>query len=561
MNIKYKIKRFRSIIESQELELVSDKINILIGTNGSGKSNFLDAIRWFSAGDVKNIKSKKTKFHPNFNINDLYLDSPEIIYQAELDEDEKKVVLEHLHKINIKKFNDSKFYRYFIKYKDLYYKDLNINYKGLTDLAKIKEAIVLKFEDYWPSYIFVEKEIDRYNYFEINMPLEIAKEEIENSTKRGLNRDIKDMLCTALDSWIAIEEMFKYHPNILFSQNLENDNRILFEYPIQSVKNQETMNPTFKVLLNIIGKESIENLKQIIDLSTSEVKRAEIRILKDTLSMKFQKCFKEIFKNFSIDVLPEVLIDDNMFQILINGNEERYYGSSETYNQSSGFKAFFWLVIMLEATKKVDETTYGKALLIVDEPDKNLHILLQYELAKYLKLNFTNKNNIFILITSHSPFLIPNLNENIYISEIDKNGCTKITKAKEVNDIRNSGIFPLITLFYMDKLKDELFPKLDAKTKRIYYKDLNDSKKNDLLEQELKKIINNKFDYKIFKLSESESNNIFDISSNNFFSIHIYGINKLHELIINEHYKDKKDIFLTKSFIDGLFSKDILDSV
>ena len=45
MKIKYNISRFRSIIQKQEIELESEKLNIIIGTNGSGKSNILDAIR------------------------------------------------------------------------------------------------------------------------------------------------------------------------------------------------------------------------------------------------------------------------------------------------------------------------------------------------------------------------------------------------------------------------------------------------------------------------------------------------------------------------------------
>jgi len=45
MKVKYSIKRFRTIVDSQDIELDSNKINIILGVNGSGKSNILDAIR------------------------------------------------------------------------------------------------------------------------------------------------------------------------------------------------------------------------------------------------------------------------------------------------------------------------------------------------------------------------------------------------------------------------------------------------------------------------------------------------------------------------------------
>lgn len=99
MKLKYEISRFRSIINTQVIELDSNKINVVIGTNGSGKSNFLDAIRWFSGENIENIKSQKTEFHPNHSIHNLYLDDPEILYDGELVEYERDTI----YKLLIKK--------------------------------------------------------------------------------------------------------------------------------------------------------------------------------------------------------------------------------------------------------------------------------------------------------------------------------------------------------------------------------------------------------------------------------------------------------------------------
>ncbi|WP_342254595.1 AAA family ATPase [Spiroplasma endosymbiont of Zeiraphera isertana] len=317
------------------------------------------------------------------------------------------------------------------------------------------------------------------------MDIENSKNEIKNSTKKGLTKEIKNLLCLSIDKWIEIEKIFKIRPNILFSNNLEIDNNILFEYPIQSIKNIETLDPTFKKILNMFGQDTIKNIEQIINLSTSDSNRTNIRSLKDKLARRAKKCFTNIFKNFTVNVIPEIVIDDQIFQIIIRGKENRYFSTSETIYQSSGFKAFLWLIIMLEVVKDWDKNRYGRTILLVDEPDKSLHILLQYELANYLKLNFTNNNNVFILMTSHSPFLIPNLNENIYIADMNEEGKTTLIKAKNVNNIRNSGIFPLITLFHMEKLRDELFENIKEDLIRIYF----ENQKNDDLNKKIENFI------------------------------------------------------------------------
>ncbi len=558
MKVKYSIKRFRTIVDSQDIQLDSNKINIILGVNGSGKSNILDAIRWFSGDEnIKNIKSKTTVFFPDFDPNNPYLDSPEIVYTDELDDDEKDYVLNALEELDIGPLKNNNLCRYFIQYKDLYYKNLNVSKNGLTDLGKIKEKIVLNFKNYWPIDLFVQEEENGFKYWKFATNSENAKVEIKNSNKDDLT---KKVLCDAIDVWQGIEKMFKERPNILFSRNLEADNHILFEYPIIGVRNPDTLNPTFKNILNMLGENTINDLQKIIDLSSSESNRPIIRDLKDKINQKSRECFTQIFKNFTINTIPEIVIDDNMFQIVIKVDSNRHYASSETTYQSSGFKAFLWLIIMLEVIKFWNNTKYGRTILVVDEPDKSLHILLQYELAKYLEVNFKNQNNVFILLTSHSPFLIPNLDENIYISEMNKNGCTNIVKANDINDIRSNGIFPLITLFHMKKLKEELYIDLDEKTTRIYYQDLN-SDKNKKIEDFVKSIISKKIKYQLIPVTDKESKHFLELGISKFFSVHISKVEHLKDIIINDFYKTQKDIYLTDSFIKSILSDDMLDSI
>lgn len=140
-------------------------------------------------------------------------------------------------------------------------------------------------------------------------------------------------------------------PNIISSNNLEADNNILFEYPLLSIK-ENNIDPTFKKILDMIGKDTKKDLEAIIDLSTgTDSNRTTIRSLKDSFSIKSKKCFKEIFKSFSLSIIPDVLIDDQKFQIVMRGTDERHFINNQPKSQSSGYKSFLWLIIMLEVLK------------------------------------------------------------------------------------------------------------------------------------------------------------------------------------------------------------------
>jgi|GEM_PF-2156836 len=143
---------------------------------------------------------------------------------------------------------------------------------------------------------------------------------------------------------------------------------------------------------------------------------------------------------------------------------------------------------------------------------------------------------------------------------MNKNGCTSIIKANDINDIRSNGIFPLITLFHMKKLKEELSIDLDKETIRIYYQDLN-SDKNKKIEDFVKSIISKKIKYQLIPVTDKESKHFLKLGTNEFFSVHISKVKDLKDMIVNDFFKTKKDIYLTDSFIKPILSDDILDAM
>lgn len=67
--MKYKIKNFRTIIDANEIEINLGEILVLIGQNGSGKSNILSCINYFSNKSdlIEDDLPKLTEYVENYN--------------------------------------------------------------------------------------------------------------------------------------------------------------------------------------------------------------------------------------------------------------------------------------------------------------------------------------------------------------------------------------------------------------------------------------------------------------------------------------------------------------
>lgn len=118
-----------------------------------------------------------------------------------------------------------------------------------------------------------------------------------------------------------------------------------------------------------------------------------------------------------------------------NGKKENY--KIKSVNTASGIKSFGIIQLLIQAGV-VD----SRSLLIIDEPETHLHPQWQVEYARLL-VELT-KNDISILVTSHSPYLIRALKvfsdkENIadrtafYLSEKNETG-----DCSEINDVTNN---------------------------------------------------------------------------------------------------------------------------
>ncbi|WP_425382364.1 AAA family ATPase [Spiroplasma endosymbiont of Melieria omissa] len=126
---------------------------------------------------------------------------------------------------------------------------------------------------------------------------------------------------------------------------------------------------------------------------------------------------KELFTKFDIYGYPEIKTHDTKINIEVRSKEEYEYDDFDTEFNSSGYKAFYQLMLNLENAKYYVKTNNQKVIILADEPDKNLHPLLQQQLADYLTDFAKNNPDIYLIITTHSPFLLKDLKNNFYITE------------------------------------------------------------------------------------------------------------------------------------------------
>jgi predicted ATPase len=254
--------------------------------------------------------------------------------------------------------------------------------------------------------------------------------------------------------------------------------------------------------------------------------------LKSSIEKKINKKLDEIFKNFSIYAKFVFEISNKTFRIdFRNKNEKFFIEDKNPQNSSSGFNSFFQIIFKTNIYKNQDFN--NPILFLFDEPEKNLYLKLQVELLKYMKKIMQDNNNLYILFSTHSPYMIDSKNQNIIHIERDEYGSSKIRNLTNFKDNSLSGesrklIQDSLTLSDANqKLKKEEI----LKTKVIRY------------HSKLKK--NNKF---ISQILESEEIKLkFDLiedDKNRDNSIAILDFTKNGESVIsliNDYYIDLSD--------------------
>ena len=176
---------------------------------------------------------------------------------------------------------------------------------------------------------------------------------------------------------------------------------------------------------------------------------------------------KDLFNKLCEPVLPDRLFEPDTFDLLnqiqsmVNGeisydNKERDFvfrrdqALISIKNTASGIKVFGLLQILL-----ANDFVSKNSMLIFDEPENHLHPMWQLKLAQVL-VGLAQKG-IFILVSSHSPYLIEALKRYADRAGLGDTACFYLAKDRIIeNQDRLSDIFQVLAEPF------EVFRQMDA---------------------------------------------------------------------------------------------------
>lgn len=431
--INIKINFYKTILEELNFSLSSDKINILIGKNGVGKSNILKAI-------ASNNKLEDG-WEPKITINREKYNSRELRIEI-------KSMYTHWVTYSIKR-NVSKT-------------------RFISPDYIIKKAREKGFKK---VPIFSDKNIPySLSSPELNIDWVVREDEIE--MKRDFIESLKKETTVFKTEYIENSELlanfqYKYDFSSDFfdaEENGESKDRNL----LMIINLFESLNPDIDIT-NVLK----DYLKQLDDSDDSDDNEEEIdnrtaeinKIFETSLSGLFEKYFKDVF-----DFKLSIIINKRKLSFEISHNKNYIFESKKIKESSSGIKSILYLIIRIESLIYINKKNVDSRLIILlDEPEKNLFPELQNRLIKYLGYLLKNNDNVYIMLTTHHMSMIPmvdfSLNiisrddEGRTVNDIEYGACSYID-AKCDNISKNTTVYPIIKSIIDSNKKWEDFFKI-----------------------------------------------------------------------------------------------------
>lgn len=407
--LNFKIKDFKSIVKEIEFKIYPKKISFIIGKNGLGKSNVLDAIDWFANGsNSSNINNNITSESTSSDYNSKAV----VVLTHKLNEEKIKEINTILSKhytnlskpkvINtyIEKSSDSPSYNY------LYEEN-----GDLTELAQIINDLISLYVNNWLDKRFFK--ISSKGTYSINTDL--TKEKIEKLN--NLSKELKSKHVKLFEDIKKIESLYKDKPIVIYIKNADLENQTKYSYFFDEF-NQKEKNKNFMDLLRFLGDDVLAEMTKLTEInSINENGDKQASRIINKINKVANLKLKELFDRFDIYGYPEIKSHETKINIEVISKEEYEYDDVDTEFNSSGYKAFYQLMLNLENAKYYVKKNNQKVIILADEPDKNLHPLLQQQLADYLTEFAKNNPNIYFVITTHSPFLLKDLKNDFYIAQ------------------------------------------------------------------------------------------------------------------------------------------------
>ena len=390
--VKIRISNFKSI---KQIDLELQDQNVLIGANNSGKTNTMNALKFW--GDILSGSYPDSEKFKNVKCNLLNVEYPMSIYAIE------KQGKEYLHNyfvINrIKKIENRTIINYRI-INGFCERDHFIDNLSTNDLSPFDNVFKKKYEI-----------IDNYEFYEI-------KNRINHFVKVNSTNQYKGY------------HHYKIDDKIYIIENLPED--------ISKID--------FKFLTNFFIKlSSSEIYRPLVNIvrQAGELKEAEYRISPDASNIvsvidNFQDTYPEIIEQINKTLnrlIPE--FKGVRFQ-KVNGSTHKIIGLINKWNKIIWPDSISDGVLYLLAIIAIIHQKEQLRFLMIEEPENNIHPRRISEIIRLI-WELSESRTIPIIISTHSPVVLQEFREfpqSVHIFEM-KDGETKVENLQNIIEKAN----------------------------------------------------------------------------------------------------------------------------
>lgn len=358
----FRIKNFRSIVDTGFQDLSPDGISLIVGQNESGKSSILEGINAFETAVITEDDIRSNGLLPEITC----------IFKFESFQELLNILPKE--------------------------KVLPKNLKKVFD--KLGHCLALTrtwtSEDYEDGELSIEN-TEMQSLFDVEED-ESEEEAVETTEAVTVSTE---PIPAALTKEEFVSEAFKYLPMV----DMFEDNSLL--PPTIDLADLVKKN------LKADGYEGAKNFLLIADIKAEDLQNPQsVRIVEDMLEAKSRKVNTELQKYWHQTVGKkdkiEVVVELKNHTSTTEGKQGQPYltfwirdknGRLSPVQRSKGVKWFISFYLKLEATAKRG----ASRIFLIDEPGANLHAKAQKDILSIFE---KQKDNLQIIFTTHSPYLL-----------------------------------------------------------------------------------------------------------------------------------------------------------
>ena len=419
------IKNLKSFGTDNNILDVHNRITTIIGKNGSGKSNIIEALKIFKPFG-KTTKASLNRFRNLYTLEE----DIDVEIQLVFDTSEEKTL--NNSNRTFYKLNDEGIWCFSGGLFEVVNHELALL---KTELMKLLNRNFFVNRDITQSINFLSKETQHFNIAFLKDQKIYLAENLKFLKEKD-SFDIELYKSLANKVFITLEKYMKIVPSVFcFDDKIQLKDTFTLDEVEKLKKGQINENNHFLEIILSAFRLDQDKIVQATNMGTPrEIRKS----LEDNINRTLKKETTIIFSSIGIaDTYLAFEFKENILKLYIYSNDVAMPFSE----RSSGLK---WYLSLYSQMKREDAVE-RKSLILIDEPGQSVHIDAQKGIrALFDKISITSQ----IIYTTHSPFMIDteDLSRLVLTEKVD--GFTKIHNKVHSADLEQSSKIETLSPLY-----------------------------------------------------------------------------------------------------------------